>query len=64
MRSQSTSPSMATGPSRTDDLLEQLITRLDEVDRRLDDVSRAVNEIRNMMDGSKFTATGSTPNVS
>jgi hypothetical protein len=64
MRSQSTSPSMATGPARTDDLLEQLITRLDEVDRRLDDVARAVNEIRDMMDGSKFTATGSTPNVS
>jgi hypothetical protein len=64
MRAQSTSPAMTTGPSRTDELLAQLIARLDEVDRRLDDVSRAVNAIRDMMDGSKFTATGSTPNVS
>ncbi len=64
MRAQSTSPAVAAGPSRTDDLLEQLMARLDEVDRRLDDVSQAVNAIRDMMDGSKFTATGSTPNIS
>ena len=64
MRAQSTSPVVAAGPSRTDGLLEQLIARLDEVDRRLDDVSQAVNAIRDMMDGSKFTATGSTPNIS
>jgi hypothetical protein len=62
MHAQSSSPAMAAGPPRTDELLEQLITKLDEVDRRLDDVSQAVNAIRDMMDGSKFTATGSTPN--
>jgi hypothetical protein len=62
MRAQSSlAADQTAGSARTDELLRQLMDKLDDVDRRLNEVSEAVNDIREMMDGSKFTATGSSP---
>jgi hypothetical protein len=62
MRAQSPlAADVTAGSARTDDLLQQLFEKIDDVDRRLTEVSEAVNGIREMMDGSKFTSTGSTP---